>query len=314
MSKSAPRLGKGLSTLLAPTTHALSQPHSIPVPALPRGSELSISSAAVVDLPLEQLHPNPKQPRIHVESTTLEGLADSIRQNGVLQPILVRRTADHQYEIVAGERRWRAAQLAEQKTIPAIIRELSDAESFELALIENLQREDLTPIERATAYQQLIDTLGLIPEQLAKRIGESRANIVNYMRLLKLHPKVQGMISHGELSMGQARPLAGLNNPQRQLAIALLTIRRNLSVRQVEQLAQTSSEAAPEGNTSEIRQAKSQNLHLEDIQSSLSKAIGMPVTVKLGKKKNSGRIIINYNSLEEFDRIAERLGGKACLE
>lgn len=308
MSKSAPRLGKGLSTLLGPTKQAHIGPAAIP--AMPIEIVAADASTPVIDLPLNRIKPNPHQPRQNPDTAALENLAESIRQSGVLQPILVRRREDEYYEIVAGERRWRAAQIAGLSMMPAVVRVLTDEESFEIALIENLQREDLGPIERATAYQQLIDMLGIHPEELAHRLGESRANVVNYLRLLKLDDEVRGLITSGQLGMGQARALAGLSNPQRQLAVAKMAVRRNLSVRQVEQLAKEAGDDDP----ARVAVPKILSAHLENVQTSLSKATGMKVHLQPGRKKNTGRIIISYNSLEEFDRVAEMLSGKSFLE
>ena len=309
MTKSPPRLGKGLSALLGTQNAAYTQ-HAQPGVAELVVGDKPQSSIIVRDILLDNICPNPNQPRSSIDRASLKQLAESIRQSGVLQPILVRAIAKDAYELVAGERRWQAAKLADRRTIPAIVRELNEIESFELALIENLQREDLGPIERASAYQQLIDTLDIHIDDLAARLGESRANVANYLRLLKLEEPVQQMICSGELGMGHARALVGLIHPQRQLALAKLAIRRNLSVRQVEALArQTSNKPdAPERGT------HTANPHLDDVQQSLSKALGLQIVLHPGKKKNSGRIVIRYNSLEEFDRIAERIGGKSALE
>lgn len=308
MSKSTPRLGKGLSALLGTAQTTVTPTMQVPVLQIEKIS--ADASAGIVDLPLDRIKPNPKQPRMNIENASLDRLADSLRQSGVLQPILVRRNHEGWYEIVAGERRWRAAQRAGLATIPAVVRVLSDAESFEIALIENLQREDLSPIERAAAYQQLIDILGVHPEELARRLGESRANIINYLRLLKLSDEIQSMIASGQLGMGQARALAGIDYPQKQLALAKLAVRRNLSVRQVEQLAKSAGEqtetATPE--------PKTLSTHLASVQEAIRKTIGLPVTLRPGRKKNSGRIIISYASLEDFDRVAEMLCGKTFLE
>jgi ParB family chromosome partitioning protein len=222
----------------------------------------------------------------------------------VLQPVLLRRGDDGMFELVAGERRWRAAEIAGLDSIPAIVREFSDAQSFETALIENLQREDLAPLERARAYQQLVDTYGSSVEDIAQRLGESRSNVVNYLRLLALSNEIQELISTGDLGMGQARAIAGISNPQQQLAIARLAIRRNLSVRQVETLAKRT----PAGQASTARAQRAIDPHLADVEQALSKAVGLPVKLFPGKKKNSGRVVIRYDSLEEFDRIAETIG------
>jgi ParB family chromosome partitioning protein len=312
MPKTTPRLGKGLSALISPRP-ATPFKHRIPAtvstshsaPGSPEDQRTTIH-----ELPLDSIRPNPNQPRLNIEQTGLEQLADSLRQTGVLQPVLVRAVDGDQFELVAGERRWRAARIASFPTIPAIVRELSDRESFELALIENLQREDLGPLERATAYQQLVDTTDVSIDELAKRLGQSRASVVNYLRLLTLGHEVQDMLNAGELGMGHARAIAGIDNPQRQLAVARLAARRNLSVRQVERLAR--EPAQPQQPPSE--KARAIDAHVSDLQEAMSKGIGLRVTLHPGKRKNSGRVTIHYTSLEQFDRIAEVIGGQSLLE
>lgn len=312
MSKSAPRLGKGLSAIISSREK---RSHNV----IPQGpSEVLRSETAtkpasteqrIIEAPIEKITPNPQQPRTAFDPEALAELTRSIRASGVLQPILVRKTDDEQFELVAGERRWRAAKDAGLTTIPAIVRDFSQTQSFEAALVENLQREDLGPLERAEAYQQYIKAFGVSAEQLARRLGQSRANIVNYQRLLNLSPEIRALVANGELSMGQARAIAGIADAQRQLAVAKLAIRRNLSVRQVEALAREPVEG---GSTH--APAAAENKHLSDVAVALSKAIGVPVRMHAGRKKNSGRIVIRYNSLEEFDRVAERLGAREFLE
>lgn len=312
MSKSTSRLGKGLDALIGPRPSGPFR-HRTPASGAPPDhlTRTAPTDATLLrQIPLDQMRPNPRQPRAPLDQGALEQLAASIRRSGILQPVLVRSTDEPGFELIAGERRWRAAQLAGLETIPAIVRDLNDAQSFETALIENLQREDLGPLERAAAYQQLIDTLGITIDGAAARLGESRANISNYLRILKLSEDVQRMICAGELEMGQARAIAGISNPQRQLAIARLAARRNLSVRQVETLAKESREPAPQPRPS----PPPPDAHLPNVQQALSKALGLSVTLHPGRKKNSGRVVIRYNSLEEFDRIAEQIGGHSVLE
>jgi len=312
MSKATPRLGKGLSALVAPRPASpFKHRPSVSATSASHPFGPSPTQATVIhQLPLDRIRPNPNQPRLNIEHTALDQLADSLRQTGILQPVLVRSVGDDQFELIAGERRWRAAQIAQLPTIPAIIRELNQTESFELALIENLQREDLAPLERATAYQHLIDNAGATVEALATRLGESRANVVNYLRLLKLDREVQDMLSAGELAMGQARAIAGISNPQRQLALARLAVRRNLSVRQVERLAKEPSEH----QEPPARASRAIDAHFSDLEQAMSKALGLHVSLHPGKRKNSGRVVIRYSSLEEFDRIAEKIGGDALME
>ena len=299
MSKDTPRLGRGLNAIVG------------------RHSGLAPDQSIGVDNPdnvrqvaLDCITPNPRQPRRSFDDAAMDELARSIRAKGMLQPIIVRPIGAGRFELVAGERRLRAAKLAAMQVVPAFVRSLSDAESLEIAMIENLQREDLSPLERAAGYQRYIDTFNVSIEELAKRLSESRATISNYLRLLRLRPEVHALIGAGQLGMGQARAIAGIADQERQLAVARLAARRNLSVRQVEALARRDGppprpQAAP---------ARTADHHYKDVAAALSKQLGLRVSLWPGKKKNSGRIVIHYNELEEFDRVAERIGGRAVLE
>lgn len=304
MAKSNARLGRGLDTLITRRE--------------PREESLSDDSAAYAPaphrphtIPIDAITPNRHQPRSQFRDATLEELAASIRKQGVVQPILVRRLDRDRYELIAGERRWRAARLAGLAEIPVIIRDVSEAEALELALIENLQREDLGPLERATGYEHYIATFGGTIEELAERLGESRASVSNYLRLLRLSEELRRMLSAGELGMGQARAIASIEDPQRQLAIARLAVRRNLSVRQVEELVRNASD---ESSQTAGPSPRIPDRHVLDVEQTLSKATGLRVRLRPGRKKNSGRIVIWYSNLEEFDRVAEKLGGHLELE
>lgn len=303
MAKQTQRLGKGLATLIGPRNR-----NEVPRPSRPQ-LEAVPAREGVHQVPVDQIVPNPQQPRTHFEQSALEHLAASIRTNGILQPLIVRAAADSdQFELLAGERRWRAAQLARLAHVPVVIREVTDQQALEIALIENLQREDLGPLERATAYQQLIDNFQLTPESVAGRLGESRANVANYLRLLGLSEELRSMIARGELGMGHARSIAGISNPQKQLAVARLAVRRNLSVRQVEQLAREDAPTPPAPRRSATNQ------HLDEVARELSKALGMQVKLHPGKRKNAGKLVIHYQSLEEFERIAERIGAETRFD
>jgi ParB family chromosome partitioning protein len=310
MSKPISRLGRGLSGIIG--TGPVSIQKQQPVPATPPmdGKNPMPGAPAVRSMPIEQLVPNPRQPRTHFDDDAIQALASSIRATGILQPLIVRPLPSGSFELVAGERRWRAAKLAGLSVVPALVHDVDEARSLELALIENLQREDLGPLERAAAYQQYIDTFRATPEHLAAQLGESRANVVNYLRILRLPDEIQEMIRSGRLAMGQARALVGIGDAPRQLAVARLAVRRNLSVRQVEELARTGPD--PLGTVEKT--GRSPDRHVRDVEESLSKALGLPVALRAGKRKNAGRIIIRYNSLEEFDRIAERLTGNPAVE
>ncbi len=295
MSKPPARLGKGLSALISPR----------PLPAQPAANAAASDGAILI----AHIKPNPRQPRKAFDDARLAQLAESIRSKGVLQPIIVRAMPGGDFELVAGERRLRAAKLAGLERIPAIIRDLSDTESLDVALIENLQREDLNPLERAAAYRQYLDTFGSTIEQLAARLSESRPNVSNYLRLLDLSDPVQKMLAAGELSMGHARAIASITDPDRQLGLALLCARRNLSVRQTEALANQAAEPVQPAKATPIA-----NKHVADVEQALSRELGLPVKLCPGRKKNSGRLVINYRNLDEFDLIARKIGGKATLE
>ncbi len=311
MAKRTSRLGKGLNALIPPR-----DPNTgAPTPTTPAAVALAADSGHVRQIPIDKIKPNPKQPRTNFDEAGLTHLADSIREAGIIQPVILRAGGDHTFELVAGERRWRAARLAGLQAIPALVRELSDAQSFKLALIENLQREDLSPLERAAAYQHYLDSFGGSIEDLAKRLSEGRATISNHLRLLKLQPELCYMLGRGELGMGQARAIAGVADPQRQLAFARLAIRRNLSVRQVEELCRAAGEEVQEkADEGDAAAADGRRRHVAEVERSFAKALGLRVRLYPGRRKNAGRVVISYASLEEFDRIAERLGGAASRE
>ena len=249
-------------------------------------------------LPVAWLHPNPFQPRKSFPAEELEDLARSIREKGVLQPILVRPTekgADV-FEIVAGERRWRAAQLAQLHDVPVVVRELSDAESLELAIIENVQRADLNAMEEAAAYQQLIEKFQYTQEQLAQELGKSRVYVTNSVRLLRLPISVQGYVREGKLSAGHARTLVG--DPKAE-AKALEIITQSLSVRQAERRSQKKkSKQAPAAGSADIRA----------LESSLSEMLGLKVQV-IHKGSTGGELRIAYRTLEQLDDVIHRLSG-----
>jgi ParB family transcriptional regulator, chromosome partitioning protein len=300
MQSSRPRLAKGLSALIG----------TMEPPPQAAPNRESSPGEGMRQLTLDSIEPGPRQPRHTFDNVSLEGLAESIRNSGVLQPIVVRQLAEGRFELIAGERRWRAAKMAGIERIPAIVRQVSDAQSLELALIENLQREDLNPIDRAAGYRQYVETFGISIDELARRLGESRANVSNYIRLLALPDEIRQMVETGQLAMGQARAIAGIADAYRQLALARLAIRRNLAVRQVEALAKAeprSSEPTSERPAGDVR-------HTSDIEQSLSRALGLSVGLIPGKKKNTGRVVIQYRTLEEFDLIAEKLGGQKLME
>jgi ParB family transcriptional regulator, chromosome partitioning protein len=271
-------------------------------PALGRGLAALIPDAApprngVLQLAIERISPDARQPRHHFEKEPLAELAASIRAQGVLQPILVRKSGES-YLIVAGERRWRAAQLAGLHEVPVLVRDLAESAAFEIALVENLQREDLTALEEAEAYRRLIEEHRLTQEDLAKRVGRDRSTIANALRLLRLPEEVKAALASGALSMGHARALLAVEDPARLNQLARQVIARHLSVRAVEQLVR-GKVSKPAGET------KDSNPNARALCESLMRALGTKVTLH-GPGK-TGTLQIHYSSLDELDRIVEKI-------
>lgn len=251
-------------------------------------------------LRLNSIKQNPYQPRKEFDEAALLELSESIKEHGVLQPIIV-RSVGTQYEIVAGERRYRASELAGKKEIPAIVRELTDEQSMEMAILENLQREDLTPIEVAEAYQKLIENLSLTQEQLAFRLGKSRPHITNHVRLLSLPESVRKDITEGKLTMGHGRTLLGLRKKEQILQVAEKVKADEMNVRQLEKLVQQLNDDVPR----ETKKDKKKDLFLTAQETTLREQFGTNVTIK--KTKNKGKIEIEFFSDEDFERILEML-------
>lgn len=261
----------------------------------------------LVEKPVEQklklslIEPNSAQPRKHFEEESLNELADSIREYGVLQPLLVQEKDGH-YEIIAGERRWRAAKLAGLTEIPVLIRDYDKQRAMEIALIENIQRSDLNPIEEAKGYQQLIQEFDLTQEEIAKRVSKNRATITNSMRLLKLDERVQQMLAENEISSGHARALLGLEEHENQFQTARKIVQENLSVREVEKLVKLLNR--PKKEKKEIETGPDINLIYKQIEEKLKSIMGTKVIINR-KDKNKGRIEIEYYSQEELERLIE---------
>lgn len=256
----------------------------------------------VREIKLKELRPNPYQPRKIFDQEALEELKQSILEHGILQPIIVRKSSIKGYEIVVGERRFRAAKEAKLETIPVVVREFSEQQMMELAILENLQREDLTPMEEASAYQLLMEKLQLTQEELAKRLGKSRPHIANHIRLLSLPPKIQELISSGTISMGHGRALLGLKRKEQMSAVVEKILKENLSVRQLEQLIQQLNEHVPrETNKSKLVK----DVFIREQESSLREKFGTTVHIK--QSNNKGKIEIEFFSKQDLDRILELL-------
>jgi ParB family chromosome partitioning protein len=282
-----PALGKGLSALIPDVAETVTQPR---VP---------------LDVDVDLVDPSPYQPRLHVDDTRLDELARSIAANGVIQPIVVRRTERGRFELIAGERRWRAAQRAGLVKVPVVIKETppEGRQLLEWALIENIQREDLNPIEEATAYQRLVDEFGLTQEAVAQRVGKDRSTVANVLRLLKLPEEVRGAVASGSLSMGHARAIVAIPAEADQRRVAREVVARGLSVRDTESLVKhvlAPPKAGPPG-----RPAPANDADTRAAEEALRRALGVPVQiVRQGK---GGRLVVAFASEDELQRLYERL-------
>lgn len=254
-------------------------------------------------VPIELVHPGAFQPRHNFDDGQLQALADSIRENGILQPILVRRhpQTPNAFEIVAGERRWRAAQIARLHEVPIVIRELGDREALELAIVENVQRQDLSPLEEADGYRRLLEEFGNTQEDLAKHVGKSRSHIANTLRLLNLPDPVKALLENGKLSAGHARALLNAGDPA---ALAERVLAKGLNVRQTERLVQEQrTPAAPKGTASAPPAAKDPDTMA--LERELSTLLGLKVTISF--QGQGGSLTIHYQTLEQLDDVLQRL-------
>lgn len=255
----------------------------------------------IVALELEKIEPNPRQPRRQVDEAGLEELAASIREHGVVQPIVVCQVGEGRYRLVAGERRWRACRLLGMTTIPAVVKELSDRESTEVALVENLQREDLNPLEEATAYQMLQEEFGLTQEEVARRVGKSRAQVANTLRLLQLPAEVQGYIEAGLLSAGHGRALLALAGEEQQVRLAQEIVRKGLSVREAEKAVRREGRRRREMEARDAGEGE-----WAEIAAALAERLGTKVRVR--GREGRGRIEVEFYSLDDLQRLLEILG------
>lgn len=275
-------LGRGLGALLQPS------------PPSPEAAENPVR-----EVPVERIAPNPLQPRRSFADDSLGELIESIRANGVLQPVLVRPRGDG-YELIAGERRWRAARAAGLRCIPAVVRQADDREALELAIVENLQRDDLDPIEEAEAYHKLITEFGLTQDEVARRVGRSRPAVANAVRLLALPPEVRERIRDGSLSPGHGRALAALSSPADQRRLAAEAVRRGLNVRALEALVRDGRARTPPARAAEADPDR------EAMERDLARRLGTRVRLRL-RGKGKGVLEITFHSLEELDGIVGRL-------
>ena len=272
----------------------------------PNTEEPAVSSEPINEIAIQEIIPNPHQPRRDFDEEALAELAQSIRQHGIIQPVVVRKTLTG-YELVAGERRWRASQLVGLKKIPTVVREYTDAEMMEIALVENLQRQNLNVIEEAIAFRRLIEEFGLTQEEVSQKIGRSRSMIANIVRLLNLQPEVQDFVSRGTLTMGQVRPLLALESPEMQINAANQIIDEDLSARDAEELVRRLAAKRPAKKVEPKPEETEEDnqFFMNEFEDRLKIILGTQVRIKPGKLKS--KIEIEYYSNEDLERIMEML-------
>ena len=276
-------LGRGLSSLI------------------PEGDQKDKSKSGLVQVSLEAISPNPHQPRSRVNEEKLAELADSIREHGLIQPLIVTETSPGKYSLIAGERRWRAAALAGLSEIPVVVKEASPRDMLELAIIENVQRDDLNAIEEAVAYQQLIDEFGMTQEDVAKSVGKSRPTVANTVRLLRLGPNIQAAVVDGQISGAHARALLPLPTPEAQSAVLQTIVKNGLSVRQVEALVKK----ILDGAKPKPKKAPVVAPEMTALADEISQSLGTKVDIQQGAK--GGKLVIHYYSDEELQAIYESI-------
>jgi ParB family transcriptional regulator, chromosome partitioning protein len=283
-------LGRGLSAL---------------IPGAPEAGE---TSAGLLEVPTHSISPNPKQPRSHFDDESLAELAASIREVGILQPLVVRRSGSG-YEVVTGERRLRAAKLAGMATVPVVLRESEDSDLLREALIENIHREDLNPIELAEAFRQLLDELGLKQEELADRVGVSRSHIANTIRLLALPLEVQQLIADDKLSAGHARALLALGEADEMTSLSLRVVAEDLSVRETEDIVRRFIERPAEKKRASTRAdgAQTSDPNLAEVEEILSEQLATRVLIRMGRKR--GQVVIEFGSADDLERIVSEIVG-----
>lgn len=274
-------LGKGLRAL---------------IPTAPEGVA---GGEEILELPIEKIQAGSRQARQEFDEAALSELADSIKAHGLIQPVVVRPLGEDRYELIIGERRWRACQQAGVRTIPAVIRKVDDLTSSEMMLVENVQREDLNSLEEAQAYKRLIGEFGLTQEEISRRVGKSRPFIANTLRLLQLPPEVQELLANGTLSAGHGKVLLGLPDPAQQCTLAQEVAVRGLSVRETERMARRLLWP----KTAPPRKRRDQDVEITEMEDRLKQLLGTKVKIK--KRRRGGRIEIEYSSKEELDRILE---------
>ncbi len=306
VKKEKPRhLGRGLQSLLGPIT-TMAVPVQAPgegqttIGKFPVDKELASGMAS---LPMSAILPNPYQPRTEWDAGELQSLADSIKVNGVIQPVLV-RAVDGKYQLIAGERRFRACQIVGLEAIPAIIRTVTDSEMLELALVENIQRTDLNPIERGQAYQRYLSEFSMSQAEAASRLGEDRSVLANYIRLLDLPSDIKRMLVERQLSMGHARAILALPTDELRRKLANRAMAGRLSVREVERLVRNYTETASDKG----KAARAKDAHVTDLENRLGRSLGTKVNIEARKGGKRGKIVIEFYSVDDFERICQTMG------
>lgn len=289
-------LGKGLDALLG--AGVTTQPGEAPTPDNPEAVEEALADGRLAHIPVEMIQRGRYQPRRDMHQEALEELADSIRAQGVMQPIVLRMIGPEKYEIIAGERRWRATQLAGLEKIPAVIRDVPDEAAIAMALIENIQREDLNPIEEAMALKRLQDEFELTQSEVAQAVGKSRTTVTNLLRLMALTDEVKTLLEHGDLEMGHARALLTLG-PDDQKTAARQVVGKGLSVRQTEMLVRNLQEKKHQKS---VETPAAPSADIRRLEEELSDTLGAGVNIQ-HTAKGKGRLVINYNNLDELDGI-----------
>ncbi len=298
-------LGRGLESLLGP----MSAP-DLPSPAEPQQGAAALSfppdqerDSALRDLPLDSIGPNPYQARTVWNEEDLAELTESIKANGIIQPIVV-RPFQGRYQLIAGERRFRAAQMASMSAIPALVRDVTDEQLFEWSLVENIHRRGLNAIERAKAYQRYLNAFSLTQAEAAERLGEDRSVIANHLRLLDLPEDIRQMLTDGKLSMGHARAILGLPSDELRRKLANRAMAGRLSVRDVERLVRKHLTDSPTPNAP----ARAKPTHILDLEDRLKRHLGTRVAIQTRRNGQKGKIVIEFDSIDDFGRIAETLG------
>lgn len=299
------KLGRGLSTLIptegvpVATSEVTGEPETQDTPA-------PLPATALRDVPIDSIEPNPHQPRVHFDEDSLRDLSKSIEEIGVLQPLLVREISSGKYQLIAGERRWRAAQRAKLSNVPVVVREITEIDSVEQALVENLHRQDLTALEEASAYQQLVEDFSLTHDQVAKRVGKSRAAVSNALRLLQLPATIQGFLADGRLSAGHARALLGCGTPSEMEELAARAVKEDWSVRAVEEAVKAPKTGTRGGGGSPTTGVKPlRPAGLLELENLLSEFLSTKVSVAMSGKR--GRIGIDFADLADLERIYRRM-------